>query len=419
MNIEAYLMEKKTGKIIGLNELGVLVCEMYIENYDLEQIVDAYFYRQQIRRKRCKKEVQDFIKDLQKRGLNRNSIRIIKKESNKKQLLTVQLDLSWKCNLDCKYCYLTDTRLIAPSLSSQEWKDIIKQLQIMGVPKLSFLGGEPLLADNFFELAGYASSLGFKIYTTTNGTLVNGEVARSIREAGFNEIDVSLDGATPDVNDSLRGEGAFLKTISGIKDLVQAEVEVKTATVLNKANKHEVLELLNLGINLGVTQMYFNPLLPSSTDGDYWKEQSLNFAEWKVVKEEIENWNSIFPNIQAFAESGFDFESKKTNDYVDILSYSGCKAGKREMIITPDGYIAVCPMVSTDRRFQSMSVREYSLESIWEKDCWINKLREVDENNIQGKCTGCANLLECQGGCHIMSYLTYGHLNYPDPRCPH
>ncbi len=420
MGITAYLMEKKSGKIIGLNELGELVCRMYIENHDLEQIIKAYSSRQKIRKGRAKKEVEEFIKDLQRRELNRENIRIIKKGSNKKQLLTVQLDLSWKCNLNCKYCYLTDTRLINPSLSLDEWKDVIKQLQIMGVPKLSFLGGEPLLADHFFELAGYASSLGFKIYTTTNGVLVNKEVARSIREVGFNEIDVSVDGATPDVNDSLRGEGTFFKVIGGIKDLIQAGVEVKTATVLNKKNKHQVLDLLNLGMNLGVTQMYFNPLLPSSADSDFWKEQSLSFAEWKIAKEEIESWTSMpSNNVQAFAESGFDFGDKKQNEYVDILSYSGCKAGKREMIITPDGYIAVCPMVSTDRRFQNMNIREHSLEEIWETDYWINKLREVDKSDVQGKCVDCTNLLECQGGCHILSYLRYGHLNYPDPRCPH
>lgn len=416
--IQAYLMDKKSGKLIGVNETGLFIVRMYILGARLPVIVGTYSKKFSLSWKEAKEDVNSLLGELKELGLGSRNTRVL--EKRKDQLLTVQLDLSWKCNLKCKHCYLSDTSLADEPLSLKEWKKIIDQIQEMKVPKLSFLGGEPLLCDMLFPLARYASKLGFKLYTTTNAILVDKKRAEKLFDSGFNEIDVSLDGSSSETNDFIRGEGTLSKILEGINTLVCAGLEVKTATVLNKVNQYQVLDILELGKELGVSQMYFNPLLPSSGDSEFWQEYSLDFRQWAKVKQSIELWNSVNPEIPAFAESGFDIgASKAEEEQGDILCYSGCKAGKREVIITPDGYVAVCPMVSTDHRFKSMSLRKHRLEDIWKTDPWIRRLRELDETSVEGKCLSCPNKLECQGGCHILSYLEKGNLRSPDPRCPH
>lgn len=418
--IYGYLMDKETGGMIGVNRFGLLIAGLYQAGKEVDEIVEIcekQQYATSVSRKKIEAMVTEFIEKMQQKGLTQERVRAIKTASQY-QLLTVQLDLSWDCNLSCRHCYLGDVRLIGEPLTKEEWRVVIDQIYKMHVPKIVFLGGEPLLSPYLFDLAKYAYELGFKIFTTTNGTLVTPKIASQLHQTGFNEIDVSLDGATIESHEFLRGKGTFKQTIRGINSLIFAGLQVKSATVLYKKNFTEVPELLKLGRSIGLKQMYFNPLLSGGTGKKIWRDCELSFKEWRIVKEIVQKWNKSNNEPKAFAESGFDFKGVSTYVNLGGCEYAGCKAGKRELIITPDGFAVACPLLSTERQFHTINIREYSLEEIWQRDEWVVKLRQVDETTLQGKCRECPNLIICKGGCHILSLFECGNINQPDPRCP-
>jgi len=78
----------------------------------------------------------------------------------------VHLEISNKCNLRCKECYVDKK---GEELSTAEWKKIINQLAESGVFQITFGGGEPTLRNDYIELAEYANSLGLNVCMTTNG----------------------------------------------------------------------------------------------------------------------------------------------------------------------------------------------------------------------------------------------------------
>jgi radical SAM protein with 4Fe4S-binding SPASM domain len=424
--IRGYLINAESGRMIGVNSFGWLIANLSQKGKNITEIAKICQKLQNCKEplEVLEKKIFNFVMKMKREGFPPEKIRAIPLDNpSVPPLLMAQLDISWVCNLRCRHCYLGDTELIDEPLAKEEWKSVINQLYEMGVPKIAFLGGEPLLSPMFFELAEYAFRLGFKLYTTTNGTLVTPVIAKRLAQVGFNEIDVSLDGATPETHEFLRGEGTFEKTVQGIQHLVTAGLKVKSATVVSKKNMNEILSLnlMELGRKLGLHHMYLNPLLPGGKGKEIWKEYEVSAKDWLEVKKAIQKWNSKGDLPKVFAESGFVFDDKLMNRALsnpDICVYAGCKAGKREMIITPDGFAVACPLLSTEREFQTMSVRKYSLREIWEKDEWIVKLRSVNENTIQGKCKNCRYRTICKGGCHILALFEYGNINQPDPRCP-
>lgn len=422
--VKGYIINIETGMITGVNAFGELIASLYQQDKSLEEIIHLSQERSrasnQERKAKIEKSVRLFIAELRKKNFKRDKIRVIKITNSLPPLINVQVDLSWRCNLKCKHCYLYKTNYIEEPLSLQEWKGIIDQLAEIGVPKLTFLGGEPLLAPNFFELSFYAYKKGFKLYTTTNGTLVTSEIAKRIVEVGYNEIDVSLDGAYPRSHEFIRGKGTFKKTLQGIKYLAKVGLKVKTATVVSKINFDEIKDLFSLGEKLGVKQMYFNALMPMESEREFWRNYEIASEDWLKLKESVKAWNRLEKTPKLFIESRFSFDKIIANNkFIDTSQYAGCKAGKRELIITPDGFAVACPLLSTERKYQTMNVRQFLIKEIWKKDEWITKLRNIDETNIKGKCCFCKYMEICKGGCHILSFFEEGDIHAPDPRCPH
>lgn len=111
-----------------------------------------------------------------------------------------------QCNLSCAHCYASAGNHKSPGeMDTPAGKTFIHDLADFGVPVILFSGGEPLLRQDFFELADCARQQGMRIALSTNGTLITREVAERIRNIGFAEVGISLDG-TESNNDRFRVE---------------------------------------------------------------------------------------------------------------------------------------------------------------------------------------------------------------------
>lgn len=419
LTVMGYLFNLDSGVLYGVNTNGLAVTKLYIEGQNesaiIETIVAQYGEGKRIL---IGQTVNSFLANLRKRQFLPNNTRLIIPSNSAPPLLTVQLDLSWACNLHCKHCYLGNKELRDKPLTQKEWEDVIIQLVGMGVPKVAFLGGEPLLYPFFFNLAVFSVERGLRIYTTTNGTLITPEICQRFVDAGFTEIDVSLDGASKETHEFLRGSGTFEKTVHGIELLVKHGLRVKSSTALSRINIGEIDLLLHFGREIGLSEMYFNSMLPSGA-GKTIQDHVVNIDDWRIVQSELKEWNAKRQRPKAFAEHFFLFDNYRCVSNKSAFCYTGCKAGKRELIITPDGYIAVCPMVATEREYQTMSIRQYSLAEIWQSDPWVLKLRNITVETLWPVCQDCAYSVMCVGGCHLLALWHCGQLNAADPRCPY
>src|SRR3989338_1260921 len=132
------------------------------------------------------------------------------------------------CNLRCIHCRRQDvlTKGSPDELTTGQAKQLIDELAQIGKPVLILSGGEPLFRKDIFEIARYGKERGLALGIATNGTLVSGKIAASLKEAGIHYAAISLDGVRAETHDVFRGRGNFDRAVEGFKNLKAAGIKV-------------------------------------------------------------------------------------------------------------------------------------------------------------------------------------------------
>ena len=133
-------------------------------------------------------------------------------------------EVTRSCNLACRHCRAEAHPEPYPGeLSTAEAKALIDTFPEVGSPIIIFTGGEPTMRGDVYELASYARNKGLRCVMSPNGTRITPEVARKIRDAGFQRCSISIDEADAARHDEFRRmKGAFEASMRGIENLKQA-----------------------------------------------------------------------------------------------------------------------------------------------------------------------------------------------------
>ena len=142
------------------------------------------------------------------------------------------------CNLACIHCrrITVADQLLPQDLNTQEAFSLIDQVAEFAKPIFVLSGGEPLFRPDIFEIARHAADAGLTVALATNGTLIDADVARRIRESGIRRVSVSFDGADAATHDIFRGAGAFEKAIAGMEHLRGAGVPYQINATVARHN---------------------------------------------------------------------------------------------------------------------------------------------------------------------------------------
>lgn len=174
-------------------------------------------------------------------------------------------NLTRTCNLRCLHCYSdSEARRYPGELTTQQCKAVLDDLADFRVPAVLFSGGEPLVRKDLFELAEHARSRGLHVVLSTNGTLIDEQVAKKFVELKFAYIGISLDSATAAIHDEFRGvKGAFARTMRGFKLCGDAGQKVGlrlTITPHTAPNLDRVFDLIEEN---GINRACFYHLCPA------------------------------------------------------------------------------------------------------------------------------------------------------------
>lgn len=160
-----------------------------------------------------------------------------------------RLHLTKACQLQCVHCYADSSPRADRSgeRPTDWWKNVLDQLASVGCERVLFTGGEALVHRGCVELMRYAKGLGLHVTLFTNGILVPKVLDHII--ASCDQVQVSLDGPTPEINDPIRGKGSYGKALRALEALLPTPVHVR----------------------VGITTM--------TTNWEAWREHFLTFAE--------------------------------------------------------------------------------------------------------------------------------------------
>jgi MoaA/NifB/PqqE/SkfB family radical SAM enzyme len=179
-----------------------------------------------------------------------------------------KLELTYHCNLRCGFCYTDSPRRTlerAPGLDDASWRRIIQESIELGIDEAAITGGEPLLRrDTALEAIDRLDQAGVaRIVLNTNGWFIDQDLADRLARARTLEVHVSVDGATPEVHDAMRGvPGSWRRAIRAIDLLLARGVQVRALHVITPANQRALPEYLDTMRLLGVRAISVAHVVP-------------------------------------------------------------------------------------------------------------------------------------------------------------
>jgi radical SAM protein with 4Fe4S-binding SPASM domain len=160
------------------------------------------------------------------------------------------------------HCYSnSDYATHGGELTTEQAGDFIRQIADYGCPALLFSGGEPLLREDLFELMTLARELGLRIALSSNGTLINQDIAKRLYNVGLSYAGISLDGPKA-AHDRIRGQaGCFEATMKGIETCQLAGLRTGIRCTMTRQNIESVGDIFNLAGQNGVRRICFYHLV--------------------------------------------------------------------------------------------------------------------------------------------------------------
>ena len=304
-------------------------------------------------------------------------------------------ELTINCNEHCLHCgsKCGDISEEAP-LTVSEWKHILDDVKKdfgTDTLRLCITGGEPLLNKDFFDIMGYAHSLGFDWGMTSNGTLITPEVAHKLAETGMRTISISVDGLK-DTHDWFRQvPGSYERTMTGIRNLLNEKSfnHVQVTTVVHHRNIGELDEMYEIMKTLGIRSWRVINIEPIGRAKDN-PELMLTADEYKYVLDFIRTHRFESPMEVTYGCSHFlpiEYEREVRKWY--FL----CNAGVYTASIMYNGNIGACLDIERRPELVEGNIRRDSFQDVWEKGF---KIYRSDFRKC-GPCKDCPDYKYCAG----------------------
>lgn len=183
-------------------------------------------------------------------------------------LFSILIELTYRCNLDCFFCY-NDLNLQGRPLDEQQYFDLLDELAQLQVLNLTLSGGEPLAHPSFFRIGARARELGFLVRVKSNGHALGERLAARLqREVDPFVIDISLHGARAQTHDrQTRVSGSFDRLMRNLERMTERGMRLKLNAILTAWNEVEMEEMYTLADALNIP-LSMDPTVTPRDDGD-------------------------------------------------------------------------------------------------------------------------------------------------------
>ncbi len=315
-------------------------------------------------------------------------------------------ELTYACNLSCVHCLSSSGKRDPRELSTAQCEAVIEELQAMQVFYVNIGGGEPTIRPDFWHLLEFSVAHQVGVKFSTNGFQITPERATWLAGTDYVDVQVSLDGATPEVNDALRGPGTYTAALRALDNLASAGFrDAKVSVVVTRENAHQLDDFKRIADDHGAT-LRLTRLRPSGRGADVWDDlhptaqQQEDLYRWLMAAGEGVLTGDSFFHLAALGDP--------------LPGLNLCGAGRVVCLIDPIGDVYACPFAIHDRFLAGNVLHDGGFASVWRESALFTELRSPQSG---GACSSCSAYDSCRGGCMAAKFFTGLPLDGPDPEC--
>jgi len=292
--------------------------------------------------------------------------------------LSVQLDLTYRCNERCVHCYLDHED--HGEMTTAEVKDVLDQLAEAGVFILTLSGGEIFVRKDFFEILAYARQLAFCVKLKTNAILIREKEAARIRELGVESIQISIYSHRPEIHDAITlVAGSLKRSVDAIRFLRSQGLKVIIANVLMAQNMQDYPGVRALADELGV-ECTLDPTITPMMDGD---RSTVALGVGHDGLREVFRDSSLVGNADEFCAIPAAPEESE-------LYSLPCSAGHTACYVSPYGEVFPCVQFP----LPTGNVRTQRFLDIWRHSDKMKEVRSIRLKDLT-TCTQCTHVTSC------------------------
>ncbi len=316
----------------------------------------------------------------------------------------VEVELTEQCNLKCKFCYNSQNPLI-----SEKIFDVIELMHEQGVMEVILTGGEPISHPQFVAILDKCCEYFDKVMVQTNGTLIDAEMAKRLKDKGVYGVNVSLHG-NKELHEKLTlVEGSYEQAYNALTQLTSQGVNTVSNFVLTTENISDfpatIKELHDMGVN-GMTLTRFTPT-GIGADNAY---LSITTDQLVEVLEQADSFLEDCSNKSFYVllANSVPYCALPTH----LKHYSEyCHFGASRFYIDINGNVLMCGM----SRLQVGNILNETFAEMKRKsEIYCNHICGLD---VPDYCKKCANFKMCRGGCRAAALACSNRIDGPDPYC--
>ena len=320
-------------------------------------------------------------------------------------------NMTRRCNLKCIHCYAQAKDIeFQNELSTEEGKALIDDLAQFGSPVILFSGGEPTLRKDLPELAAYAREKGMRAVISTNGTLINRDMAKKVKDVGLSYVGVSLDGIR-ETNDKFRGmKGAFDAALRGLHNCQEEGIKVGLRFTINKQNVADIpaiSEMVSEDLSLEESRQAVDLILE--------RTRSLHEKGFPAEVLTVDNHcDGPYLYMKLLKEN-----PERAAEVFELLSMNqGNSSGIGIGCVSWDGSVHADQFW---RHYSFGNVRERPFSEIWndlsdELMAGLKDRKPLIKAHAD-RCARCKWLEVCNGNFRVRAEAVYGNVWADDPAC--
>jgi SynChlorMet cassette radical SAM/SPASM protein ScmE len=339
---------------------------------------------------------------------------------------SVDLEITSRCNARCRYCYyLNNEGVTYEDLPAEKWLDFFRELGRAKVMYVCVAGGEPFVRRDIFDLFEGIKENRMRFQVLTNGRLVTRDVARRLRETGrIYSIQVSLDGSTAEIHESLRGRGSFEPALRAIRFLTEEGLPLTVRVTVHAGNIDDLPAVARLLLEeYRLPSFSTNTVSALGTKSKYDDGIFLSPVQRLKAMKTLAELDERYPG-RILADAGPLAEWKMFQEMERARAKGraipgrgflvGCGCVFQRLSVRSDGAYVPCVMLP---QVVLGWIGRDRIEDIWLHSPVLRSMRERRDRRLSSfaECQGCEYAGSCTGNCPGTAYSLLGDIDRPSP----